>query len=125
MTMPLVYARAARRLHAPEPRWIPETTRFPALLVTGAVGVLALGSVLLRARAKAGLPVLALLLVTAGAVGNYLDRIFRGYVVDFVQLKHWPVFNVADAYVTLGFGVLAWAWFGPKARRRAEFRRFE
>lgn len=51
-------------------------------------------------------------LVLGGAVGNLLDRAFRagdgplgGRVVDFVDLQWWPVFNVADAAVTIG-GVL-------------------
>ena len=101
-------------------RWVPETIRSPALLVTGAVAVVALGFVLLRARGAACLPLVALLLVTAGAVGNYLDRVFRGYVVDFVHLKHWPVFNVADVYVTVGFAILAaWAFFSDTVRRNA------
>ena len=51
-------------------------------------------------------------LVLGGAVGNLLDRIFRegsgflgGAVVDFVDLQWWPIFNVADAAVSIG-GVL-------------------
>ena len=92
-------------------RSVPETIRFPALLVAGAVAVVALCFLLLRAREKVGVPLFALLLVTAGAAGNYLDRVFRGYVVDFVHLKHWPVFNVADVYITVGFVLLAWAFF--------------
>jgi len=48
-----------------------------------------------------------LLLITAGAGGNYLDRIARGYVVDLVHIHHWPVFNVADVYVTAGVAMLA------------------
>lgn len=98
-------------------RWVPETIRFPALLVTGAVAVAVLCFLLLRARGAACLPLVALILVTAGAVGNYLDRVFRGYVVDFVHLKHWPVFNIADVYVTLGgFVFLAWAFFVKRRR---------
>lgn len=92
-------------------RWIPEHVRFPALLVTGALAVVALFALLLRARPAFGLPRLALVLVTAGAIGNYLDRLFRGYVVDFVHLKHWPVFNVADVYVTIGYLLVAWLLF--------------
>lgn len=40
--------------------------------------------------------------IGAGAVGNMIDRIFRGYVVDFIYVKliDFPVFNVADIYVT-------------------------
>ena len=49
---------------------------------------------------------IALFLIIGGAVGNILDRIFRGYVVDFIDLHingaHWYIFNVADASVTIG-----------------------
>lgn len=40
----------------------------------------------------------------AGAIGNFIDRIFNGYVVDFLYFKwiNFPIFNVADCYVTLG-----------------------
>ncbi|HEX6275535.1 MAG TPA: signal peptidase II [Polyangiaceae bacterium] len=101
-------------------RWVPEAVRFPLLLVTGALAVAALGFLLLRTRGVASLPLLALVLVTAGAVGNYIDRVFRGYVVDFVHLKHWPVFNVADVYVTVGYAILAgWALFVKRARDRS------
>lgn len=92
-------------------RWIPEHIRFPGLLVTGALAVVALCALVWRSRGKVSLPLVALLLVTAGAIGNYLDRAFRGYVVDFVHLKHWPVFNVADIYVTLGYLLVAWLIF--------------
>ena len=70
---------------------------------------------LLRARGAACLPLVALILVTSGAVGNYVDRVFRGYVVDFVHLKYWPVFNIADVYVSVGGAFLAW-WFLVKRR---------
>jgi signal peptidase II len=97
-------------------RWVPESTRYPALLVAGAVAVAALSYLLLRTRERATIPLLALLLVTAGAAGNYLDRVFRGYVVDFVHLKHWPVFNVADVYITVGYLVLGWTLFVRQRR---------
>lgn len=43
------------------------------------------------------------LLIAAGAAGNMIDRIFRGYVIDFFyfSLIDFPVFNVADCYVTV------------------------
>lgn len=46
--------------------------------------------------------------IGAGAVGNMIDRIFRGYVVDFFYFKwiDFPVFNVADIYVTTASFVL-------------------
>jgi signal peptidase II len=96
-------------------RWVPETIRFPALVIAGGIAVAALCLLLLRGQKKLSVPLLALVLVTAGAIGNYLDRIVRGYVVDFVHLKHWPVFNVADVYVTVGYALLGWVLL---ARRR-------
>jgi signal peptidase II len=44
-----------------------------------------------------------------GAVGNLLDRLQYGHVVDFVDFKVWPVFNVADASIVLGVVLLAYA----------------
>jgi signal peptidase II len=41
-------------------------------------------------------------LLVGGALGNILDRLVRGYVVDFIHLRHWPVFNVADIAIVLG-----------------------
>lgn len=37
-----------------------------------------------------------------GTVANGLDRLVQGYVIDFIELPHWPVFNVADSGITLG-----------------------
>ena len=41
-------------------------------------------------------------LIIGGAIGNYIDRLFRGYVVDFLDFKVWPVFNIADIAIVLG-----------------------
>ena len=97
-------------------RWVPESIRSPALLVSGALAVAILCVLLLRALEMVSVPMLALILVTAGAIGNYLDRVFRGYVVDFVHVRHWPVFNVADVYITIGFVFFAWAYFLNRRR---------
>ena len=92
-------------------RWIPEESRRPALFVTGAIALLGLAVVLFRRPPRRPVIRAALLLVTAGAIGNYIDRLARGYVVDFVYLHHWPVFNVADIYVTAGAIILGLAAF--------------
>jgi signal peptidase II len=42
-----------------------------------------------------------------GAVGNLLDRVRFGYVVDFVDLHFWPVFNLADSGITIGSVLIA------------------
>ena len=53
---------------------------------------------------------LTLTLILAGALGNFIDRIFRGFVIDFIDIYigkyHWPAFNIADSCITLGFVVL-------------------
>jgi signal peptidase II len=53
---------------------------------------------------------LGIVAMLAGAIGNILDRILYGYVVDFVDLyvgtAHWPAFNVADAMICTGVGLL-------------------
>ena len=41
-------------------------------------------------------------LLLGGALGNVVDRVREGAVVDFVKLPHWPAFNVADAAITIG-----------------------
>ena len=40
--------------------------------------------------------------ILGGAIGNYIDRILRGYVVDFLDFKVWPVFNLADVMIVIG-----------------------
>jgi signal peptidase II len=40
--------------------------------------------------------------ILAGALGNLYDRITLGYVVDFLDFRVWPVFNVADSFITIG-----------------------
>ncbi len=45
-------------------------------------------------------------LVLAGALGNVVDRAVRGYVVDFIHLTRWPIFNVADVAVVAGMLLL-------------------
>ncbi|MCB1869510.1 MAG: lipoprotein signal peptidase [Gammaproteobacteria bacterium] len=59
-----------------------------------------------RLAANQRLGAVALSLVVGGALGNILDRLFFGHVVDFIDLYygdwHWPAFNVADSAITLG-----------------------
>lgn len=41
-------------------------------------------------------------LIFAGALGNLIDRILFGYVVDFIDFSFWPAFNIADSAITIG-----------------------
>lgn len=45
-------------------------------------------------------------LVVGGALGNLIDRIRLGYVIDFVQVGWWPIFNIADMAISCGAAVL-------------------
>jgi signal peptidase II len=46
-------------------------------------------------------------LVVGGGLGNIIDRLRLGYVVDFIQVGWWPIFNIADSAVTVGVTMLA------------------
>ena len=63
---------------------------------------------------------LGLALVFGGAISNAYDRAVNGSVIDFIQVPHWPVFNIADSAVTIGVLVLliGTALSSRPARRR-------
>jgi signal peptidase II len=48
-------------------------------------------------------------MLLGGALGNAIDRLSLGYVRDFVDLPHWPSFNVADVAITMGVVMLVFA----------------
>ena len=55
---------------------------------------------------KDSLEKMGLVIIIAGAMGNIIDRLFNGYVIDFIYLHYkdfyWPAFNFADIYITIG-----------------------
>ncbi|MGR9085468.1 MAG: signal peptidase II [Gammaproteobacteria bacterium] len=59
----------------------------------------------------------ALSLILGGAVGNLIDRLAYGYVIDFLDVYyrnwHWPAFNIADSAITVGVALLLAESFGP------------
>lgn len=75
------------------------------LAVLSAVLSIVLAVIIARYRKKyTRFPMIALSLILAGAIGNMIDRIFAGYVVDFCNFTfmHFAVFNVADALISVG-----------------------
>ena len=58
----------------------------------------------------------ALALVLGGAIGNLIDRLVYGYVIDFLdvyyQTRHWPAFNIADSAITVGVFLMLLESFG-------------
>jgi signal peptidase II len=82
------------------------------LFVVIAVVVLAgLFASMHRIREAEPLVVVALALIAGGTVGNLIDRLRFHYVVDFIDLRWWPVFNVADSCICIGVGLLVWKIF--------------
>lgn len=59
---------------------------------------------------------IGLMLILGGALGNLTDRLFHGYVIDFIDVYygtwHWPAFNVADSAITVGAVLLVMDAFG-------------
>jgi signal peptidase II len=50
----------------------------------------------------------ALGLLLAGTIGNLYNRLFQGYVIDFIDLYCWPTFNIADSALNVGMLLLVW-----------------
>jgi signal peptidase II len=69
--------------------------------------------IIFHIKKSSSLEKVALGLILAGAIGNLIDRIFFGYVIDFIDVHmepvfYWPVFNVADSAITVGACILGW-----------------
>ena len=62
-------------------------------------------------------------MILAGAIGNLIDRLFLGEVVDFLDFMigdlHWYVFNFADSYVTIGMGIILYDSIVLEKKRQA------
>jgi signal peptidase II len=68
---------------------------------------------------------LALSLILGGAIGNLVDRVLYGHVIDFIDIYygswHWPAFNVADSAITIGAGLLLLdAFIGDRSGARVK-----
>ena len=109
------------------------------LLLTGLpiVAVLLIGRFLIAGSDEDRPTLLGLALILGGALGNLIDRIFRGEVVDFLDVyvshpglakklvswfgtAHWPTFNVADSGIVVGAGLLLLSAFRQPAREPAD-----
>ena len=103
---------AAFSLLADQPGW---QRWFFSVLALGVSGWIALE---LKKHPEQKLMSLALTLVMGGALGNVIDRVRFGAVVDFVQWHaagyYWPAFNVADSAICLGAALLIFASFTHK-----------
>jgi signal peptidase II len=58
-------------------------------------------------------------MLVGGALGNLIDRIGSGSVIDFIKLPDWPAFNVGDMSITFGVLALLWVLEGPRHHEAA------
>ena len=85
------------------------------LIATSMSAVVLMFLSLHRVRSAPAVYRIALSLIFSGALGNLIDRIFLGYVIDFIDLRVWPVFNIADSAITIGAVLLALSMFRKNA----------
>lgn len=88
-------------------------------IITG-LSVVALAIVIyffLKLEYKCALELTSMSFIIGGALGNLIDRLIQGYVVDFLDVfigtHHWPTFNVADSFISIGVVILIFSiWRG-------------
>ena len=91
------------------------------LTIAAALGILVIGFFFFRGSGASTLFGLSLVLQLSGAVGNIIDRVAYGHVIDFIDFRVWPIFNVADSSITIGFLLLAVVLIlGKDQRERVE-----
>ena len=88
------------------------TFRYIFFIVVTFIAILLIIYYLVKSKPESIATVLSLALIFAGAVGNLIDRIRFGAVVDFLDVYigtwHWPAFNVADSAITVGAILMIW-----------------
>jgi len=87
-----------------------ELFRRPFLIVMSILASLFIVTMMKRlAETETGL-ITGLSFILGGAIGNLIDRVFYGEVIDFLDVYwrdyHWPAFNVADSFITIGVGIM-------------------
>ena len=80
--------------------------RWPLVLISAGVGTTLIGWLVRNASKSPVLQNTAFAMIAGGAIGNLIDRLNQGYVVDFILFHigqwHFPAFNVADSCITIG-----------------------
>lgn len=75
-------------------------------IVTGVALLVGLVFIYLKRNTGGALLMISLSMIIGGGIGNLIDRFARGYVVDFLDFRVFPVFNMADIFVTVGCALL-------------------
>ena len=83
-----------------------EMFRRPFLIIVSLLAIGFILAMLKRLAEKARWPITALAFILGGAIGNLIDRVIYGEVIDFIDCfwgnYHWPAFNLADSFITVG-----------------------
>jgi len=66
------------------------------------VSIMALGIIMMNVKHIQRKHEIPVILIISGLLGNLVDRVFRGFVIDFLDLHWWPVFNLADSCIVIG-----------------------
>lgn len=103
---------------------LPDSYREPFFFLVPGITLVVILAVFARLNEKQNISVYALSLIMGGALGNIVDRMRLGYVVDFVDFHfqhkmHFPAFNVADTAITVGVGLLFLSLIYEKETRGA------
>ena len=90
-------------------------------IVASLVAIVVIISLLRKLPPKERLVRWSLGAVLGGGIGNLVDRLYYGRVIDFIDFHwdgyHWPAFNVADTAITLGLALALWGYFRRKVER--------
>ena len=86
------------------------------IIVPLIVTILVIGYIILRRKIDHWTILLSMSFIAAGGIGNLIDRISYGYVVDFFDFRVFPIFNVADISVCIGCGLLLFYMFFVEPR---------
>lgn len=86
----------------------------PLLILASVAGLAAILVYLLNPGFAQPVVRLGLALMLGGAIGNLVDRLMEGRVVDFLKVPNWPAFNVADSAITIGVAILLWSMVFPR-----------
>lgn len=105
----------------------PSYFREPFFILVPIVAMAIIGFVYYRLKEDQTLTALSLSLIFSGAIGNLIDRLRFGYVIDFLDFYvkdyHWPAFNVADSCIVVGVSILfILSIYQEKAAKLAERR---
>ena len=94
--------------------------RLPFFILATVIAVIAIITAFFKLKDEQRFAALSLSLILSGAIGNLIDRVRMGEVVDFLDVywrsHHWPAFNVADSAICVGVALLALDMFREERR---------